>query len=90
MSNEKIYKFTGKYGVTKIEIEEDVQYFDTYRERVAYRAGPTMIKLKIPQNKLMELINIDNTAEEEYHIRMSNPAVADAYDKYQMLLTLVR
>lgn len=90
MNNEQIYKFTGKYGVTKIEIEEDIQYFDTWRDRRAFCGGPTMISMKIPQQKLMELVNIDNEAEEEYNIRMSNPVVADAYDKYQMLLALVR
>ena len=87
---EMVYKFTGKYGVTKVEIEEDVRYFDTYSTRHSYCAGPTMIKMKIPQNKLMEIIHIDSKAEEEYNIRMNNPAVKDAYNKYQMLLALVR
>lgn len=87
---EMVYKFTGKYGVTKIEIEEDVQYFNTWRDRQSYCGGPTMVKLKIPQDKLMELVKLDNVAEEEYSIRMNNPAVKDAYNKYQMLLTLVR
>ena len=87
---EMVYKFTGKYGVTKVEIEEDIQYFDTWRERRAYCVVPTMVKMKIPQNKLMELVKLDNVAEEEYNIRMNNPAVKDAYNKYQMLLALVR
>ena len=87
---EMVYKFTGKYGVTQVEIEEDVRYFETYSTRHSYCAGPTMVKMKIPQNKLMEIILVDSKAEEEYNIRMNNPAVADAYNKYQMLLALVR
>ena len=87
---EMVYKFTGKYGVTKIEVEENIQYFDTWRDRQSYCAGPTMVKMKIPQNKLMEIILVDSKAEEEYNIRMNNPAVKDAYNKYQMLLALVR
>ena len=37
---EMVYKFTGKYGVTQVEIEEDVRYFETYYTRHSYCAGP--------------------------------------------------
>ena len=88
--NNVIYKFANKYGVTGIEVEDDIQYVDTFYHRTPYVAGPSMVKLKMPLQKITELAVLDDRLEEECYIRRDNPAVADAYDKYRMLLNLVK
>lgn len=90
MDNDPIYKFTSKYGVTKVEIEEDIQWFDTYMERRAYCAGPTMVTMKIPRDSLLAIVDLDSDATIEAHIRMNNPTVARAYEQYRTLLNLVK
>ena len=90
MNNDVIYKFANRYGITRLEIEDDIQYVDTFYHRTPYVAGPSMVKLKMPLQQITELAVLDLRLEEEYYIRRDNPAVADAYDKYQMLLALCK
>ena len=92
INNDEIYKFTGKYGVTKIEIEENIRYADVMGNlgRVAYCAGPTMVTMKITRDSLKAIADLDNNATIEANIRESNPTVARAYEQYRTLLNLVR
>jgi len=90
MNNDDVYTFTRKYGITGWETIKDIQWFDTYTERHPYCAGPTMVKLKMPLDRITELVNLDKRITKEYNIRMNTPAVAAAYEKYQMLLALCK
>jgi hypothetical protein len=90
MNNDEIRAFLSRYGIVDWETIPDVQYFDTYFDRRAYVAGPTMVKLKMPFEKINELANLDKAAAEEYNIRKRNPTVDKAYEQYRTLLNLVR
>lgn len=92
MNPDTISGFSRKYRISGIEARRntrtlDLGYGGLTRE---YVTGPSEVDLTIEREGLMTLIKLDKKAEEEYNIRMNNPAVADAYDKYQMLLALCK
>jgi hypothetical protein len=92
MNPDTISGFSRKYRISGIEVRRntrtlDLGYGGLTRE---YVSGPSEIDLTIEREGLMTLIKLDKKAEEEYNIRMNNSAVADAYEKYQMLLALCK
>ena len=92
MNPDTISGFSRKYRISGIEVRRntrtlDLGYGGLTRE---YVTGPSEVDLTIEREGLLTLIKLDKKAEEEYNIRMNNSAVADAYEKYQMLLALVR
>lgn len=92
MNPDAISNFARKYRISGIEVRRntrtlDLGYGGLTRE---YVTGPSEVDLTIEREGLLTLIKLDKKAEEEYNIRMNNPAVKDAYNKYQMLLALVR
>ena len=92
MNPDTISGFSRKYRISGIEVRRntrtlDLGYGGLTRE---YVTGPSEVELTIEREGLLTLIKLDKKAEEEYNIRMNNSAVADAYEKYQMLLALVR
>jgi hypothetical protein len=90
MDNDDIFTFTKKYSVTGWKVEEDIRWVETWVSRHAYVGGPSMLNMRMPLDKITELVNLDKKAAEEYNIRMNNPTVAKAYEQYRTLLNLVK
>lgn len=90
MNPDTISDFARKYRISGIEVRRNpdcLGYGGLTRE---YVTGPSEVDLTIEREGLLTLIKLDKKAEEEYNIRMNNSAVADAYEKYQMLLALCK
>jgi hypothetical protein len=94
MNNIMVEDFTRRYNA-----RINYQY---YRNRVQsslgaidYTDSRDIVEIELPVRAFQDMVRLDNRAEEdsreqqeERQIRAKYPAVADAYDKYKMLLAL--
>lgn len=78
--------------------------YQYYRNRVQssframyYNDSRDIVEIELPVRAFQDMVRLDNRAEEdsreqqkERQIRAKYPAVADAYDKYKMLLALCK
>lgn len=94
-----VYDFGFK--VVNVKHHDPYRYVDiNSTSSYAYYTKPetdTIISLEIDQRRLEQMANYFERSEEtmqrsfdEHKIRRNNPAVAEAYSKYQMLLELYR
>lgn len=95
MNQRQLEIFISRYGA-KVD--------STYRNRHSYTYGYSnsypeyqekygTVELELPMESLERLVHLDQAYDkicEEADIRRRSPAVADAYSKYQMMLTLYR
>lgn len=96
MNNIMVEDFTRRYNA-----RINYQY---YRNRVQsslramdYTDSRDIVEIELPLRAFQDMVRLDNRAEEdsreqqeERQIRAKYPAVADAYDKYKMLLALCK
>ena len=96
MNNIMVEDFTRRYNA-----RINYQY---YRNRVQsslramdYTDSRDIVEIELPVRAFQDMVRLDNRAEEdsreqqeERQIRAKYPAVADAYDKYKMLLALCK
>jgi hypothetical protein len=84
--------FEHTYQPTSITVVEPApEYCDTMTARMAFRDDkPTKVKLEFYINDFFRMVKVCTAAEVEGKLRYDNPVLADAYNKYQMLLALYK
>jgi hypothetical protein len=94
--------FMSKYRVKHVQVSRDRDYrtinYGTYNQTASYYADrEEIIEMEITRSGFEDLVKMDNEREkvwqdqrEEAWMRRTHPAVAEAYDKYRMLLELYK
>jgi hypothetical protein len=94
--------FMSKYRVKHVQVSRDRDYrtinYGTYNQTASYYADrEEIIEMELTRSGFEDLVKMDNEREkvwqdqrEEAWMRRTYPAVAEAYDKYRMLLELYK
>jgi hypothetical protein len=94
--------FMSKYRVKHVQVSRDRDYrtinYGTYNQTASYYADrEEIIEMELTRSGFEDLVKMDNEREkvwqdqrEEAWMRRTHPAVAEAYDKYRMLLELYK
>jgi len=95
-------RFVRHFGFKVVRIREDRPYqyldgYDSYKSSYYTNYDRSCIEMEISRRELEHLADYFSKMEdlnrkdhEDYVIRRENPAVQEAYSKYQMLLELYR
>ena len=97
MNNKIIEIFALRYSAN-INLQPDRGRFDTYSRSMDYYDNDrSTVEISLTMQAFKYMVETDIRAEEDYQkikqearIRRHYPAVADAYDKYKMLLELCK
>lgn len=104
MNNKMIEEFVKRYSITRVEYTRAkdysrYDYSNTASAQVGYSSiiREQNVDIEIPSRAFEYLVEMDNRAEGEYRagreeakIRARYPAVAEAYNQYEMLLSLCK
>jgi len=92
-------KFVSRYRIRNIQVARSYDRFDVlYGKPATYYADrEETIDMDIPRDSFEDLVRATdhydqmiNQHRHEQYLRKRHPAIAEAYDKYQMLLALYR
>jgi hypothetical protein len=94
--------FMSKYRVKHVQVSRDRDYrtinYGTYNQTASYYADrEEIIEMEITRDGFEHLVKLDREYDNiweqqrnEAYLRRTYPAVAEAYDKYRMLLELYK
>ena len=92
--------FINRYRINSINISRDKSYreIDFYNSALSYYDNrEDMVDIKMPRYAFEKLVDWDSYADETYNklrqeacMRREHSAIAEAYDKYMMLLELYK
>ena len=93
--------FINKYRVKHIQVSRDRNYETInygYNQTASYYAGrEELIEIELTRSGFEDLVRLDHEHDtlwqaqrDEAWMRRTYPALAEAYDKYQMLLALYK
>jgi len=97
MSNKMIEDFAQRYDC-RINYKQGRNSFHTMRGSMMYdNYENSLVEIELSRQAFKYMVEMDTRAEEDYQkskeearIRRQYPSVADAYDKYKMLLELCK
>ena len=96
MNEKMIQEFAHRYGA-RIDLQQGRGTVHTYARSMGYYDDMSTVDINLSRPAFEHMVKMDYHAEEEYQksreearIRRQCPAVADAYDKYKMLLELCK
>jgi hypothetical protein len=96
----KYDEFINRYRINSININRDKGYrnIDYYNKTASYYDNrEEMVDIEMPRYAFEKLVDWDSYADETHDklrqeacMRREHPAIAEAYDKYRMLLELYK
>lgn len=98
---DKYNEFANRYKVRDIQVSRDrrnIDYYNYYNTTASYYADrEEFIEMEMPRKSFEHLVDIDNDfnkmwreQRDEMYMRKQHPAIAEAYEKYRMLLELYK
>lgn len=94
------HDFVNRYSINHIRVNSDRNYsnVDYYNKTASYyNDREEIVEMEIPRHSFENLVECDREftrlyqdQRDEAYMRRKHPAIADAYDKYRMLLELYR
>lgn len=94
--NDTIQEFGQRYQIENIDISTETMYtqlpisFGSYADVNLSHTDVRMVTLKMPLDKLDELIDDLEMKNDEIRMRRTIPALHDLYQKYRMTLELYK
>lgn len=90
--------FVKNYRIRNIQVNRRYDKIDYYNSSYSFKSDrEETLDIEMDRSAFEQLVKLDGRYEElidkertEHWIRRENPAVAEAYDKYKMLLELYR
>lgn len=87
---ETIKKFLNKYNILYEVKEAETCNVNMLTASRAVVTRPPMVILHLSNPSFRELVEQDGRLDEEAELRMRYPAVANAYEQYQLIIGLVK
>jgi len=96
--SDRYHEFANRYRVINIQVSRDRRNIDYYNATASYYADrEEMVEMEMPRKSFEHLVDIDKDFNKmwqeqrnEKFMRKEHPAIAEAYEKYRMLLELYK